>query len=269
MKKKWIVTLLVILLGATLSCSLLPQLIDTSSDPITEVENQNNSTDQWPDFGGDQVWPAYLPEDIPVLDAEISLVMGSPETNLRIFFEPLTEPQIEQYVELCKQNGFTTQYLVYTREGFPDNSEEKIKAGDYDAVEITKGDYFMRLEYGSDLATLDIHIADASPKEKPTSVPWPEDIKAFVPQPEQCFVSNIAELSYGGYQIVCEYEDGNLRMDEYLQVLISSGFQETDRLINDNNEIVHVILENASLSVTLMPHSLSSTLTLQVVPRNP
>jgi len=267
MKKMWIVTLFVILLGMTLSCGLLA--VDTSSDQLTEVENESDLPDQWPDDAENSLWPTYLPHDIPVLDADISIVMGSPETNVRIFFAPLTETQIEQYVELCKKNGFTTEYLVYSREGFPDNTTDKMKAGDFDAVEITKGDYFMRLEYGSELVTLDIHIANATPQEKPPSIPWPEDIKASVPQPEQCFVRNIANLSYGGYQIVCEYEDGNLRMAEYLQVLTASGFQETDRLINDNNEIVHLILENASLSVKLMPHSLSSTLTLQVLPKNP
>src|SRR5690606_36049812 len=105
--------------------------------------------------------------EIPVLAGNIRTVMGSPNTHIRIFYEPLSEQQIERYVELCKAQGYTVEYLVYTREGFPDNSAEKMQAGDFDAVEFTKGDYHIRLEYGSDSATLDITVAGAASQEQP------------------------------------------------------------------------------------------------------
>lgn len=269
MQKKWIVTLLSILLVTTTGCGLLMETKNTNINRTAEDENEIPLPNEGINSAENAQWPSYLPDDIPVLAGDIRTVMGSPSASVRIFYEPLSEKQIAQYVELCEQKGFAIKYLTYTREGFPDNSAEKMKAGDFDAVEFTKDGYYMRLEYGSDLATLDINVARAAPKEQPTMIPWPEDIKASVPQPEQCWVRNIANLSDGGYQIACEYKDGNLRLDEYLQVLTTLGFQEIDRLINDNNETVYVILEDESVSVKLMPHSPSSTITFQVLPKSP
>ncbi|MDD5094678.1 MAG: hypothetical protein PHV74_09910 [Dehalococcoidia bacterium] len=270
MKKKiWLMTMLLILLCTTVGCGSQSETTHTITNQTAENETETIYPAQGIVSDSNMQWPVYLPDDIPVLAGDIRLVMGSPDTNVRIFYEPLSERLIKAYVQLCAQKGFAIKYLVYTQEGFPDNSAERIKSGEFDAIDITKGDYALRLECGSDLATLDIQITSATPRNSPTTIPWPADIKPSVPQPEQCWVRNIANLSYGGYQIVCQYADGNLRLNEYLQVLTTLGFQETDRLINDHDEIVHVTLETESMSVKLMPHSPSSTMTFQVWPKNP
>jgi hypothetical protein len=163
MKKKSMLVLFVVVLGLSMSCNLLSATDD--SDPVNQSENQESDfpTDELKDsgmsFGENAQWPEYIPDDIPVLEGDIRIVMGTPgDPRVRIFYEPLTEKQIEQYLEQCEKAGFELDYVVYVQEGFPDRSDEKMKAGDFDAVEITKGNYRMRLEYGSDTVTLDIEL---------------------------------------------------------------------------------------------------------------
>lgn len=102
-------------------------------------------------------WPESIPDDIPLLEGDISIVMEAPDSHIRIFYRNLPKRQVEQYLDRLEKEGFDLEYIVYTREGFPDNSEERAKRGDYDAVDITKGEYHMRLEYGSDTTTYDIY----------------------------------------------------------------------------------------------------------------
>ena len=268
--KKRITFLLIILIATTIGCNLLSQTEDTATNQSVEDED-NSPINGGGDFNGNSQWPTYLPVDVPVLAGEIRIVMGSPETNIRIFYEPLSESQIEQYVELCRENGFEFKYLVFTREEFVDRSGEKLKTGDYDAVEMSKGEYWMRLEYGSDTVTLDINVPGITNQKRATDVPlpWPEDIAASIPQPDHCQVRTIANLSAGGYQITCKYYDGDIGLEAYMQVLKSLGFQETDRLINDENKIVYLIFEDEKLSVKLNPQAFTSTITFQIVPIEP
>lgn len=156
MKRKWGIALLLLMLGS-MGCSLLSAAVDNVANQSAEEDDYLPSYDGLEEF---TQWPAYLPVDIPVLDGDINMVFGSADTRdkVRIFFESLSEKEIEQYVELCMENGFEVEYIVFTREGFEDNSAEQIKAGDFDAVEFSRGDILrMRLEYGSTTATLDIY----------------------------------------------------------------------------------------------------------------
>ncbi len=92
----------------------------------------------WIKRGDAATWPAYLPADIPPLEGSIRLVMEGGD-RVRIFYEDMTKEQVDQYLQLLQQQGFHLQYQVYVQEGFPDNSAERMKKGDYDAVDITKG----------------------------------------------------------------------------------------------------------------------------------
>lgn len=155
MKRKWKILLLLLMLGS-MGCSLLSGVADIAANQPAEEGDYLPSYSDLEEF---TQWPAYLPAEIPELTGEISMVFGSADTaeKVRIFFEPLSEKEIEQYVELCVENGFEVEYIVFTREGFEDNSAERIKAGDFDALEFSRGDIRMRLEYGVDSAILDIY----------------------------------------------------------------------------------------------------------------
>ena len=262
-RRSWLLAVVVVvLLGITLGCEGLSRAPESATAP---AEESGAPLPNLPGAASNAQWPANLPTEIPVLDARITQVMGSPDSNLRLFLEPLSARQLERYVDACEQNGFTVEYIVYVEEGFPDDSEERLKKGDFDAVDFAKDPIFMRLENGSDLATLDIRIASTEPRPSPTPLPWPADLT--VPPPEGCAVRNIADLSYGGYQIACELLEVDARLEGYLETLAGLGFEETERLINDDDEIVYVLMESESWSVKLMPHALSSTLTLQIKPK--
>ncbi len=67
-----------------------------------------------------------IPSDIPALEGKISQVMTG-QTHIRIFYEGLSQKQFERYLEILYQNGFELEELVFVQEGFPDNSEERLK----------------------------------------------------------------------------------------------------------------------------------------------
>ncbi len=211
-------------------------------------------------------WPDTLPDDIPVLDGAITTVMGDGQSTTRIFYKPISPGVVEQYVDQCRKQSFEITMIVYTAPGFPDDSEERLKSGDYDAIEFKKGEIFMRLEYGKDLATLDIMLQGRAnyPGSSTEEKEWPQDIAGCFPQPEGCRLTNIANLSAGGYQLTCTFEAGTPEVNAYIDSIKSMGFDETDRLISDTDEVVYVTLTNHDLNIKLMPHPLSKTFTYQI-----
>lgn len=153
MKSKWLKgTLGIVILFGALGCGIGSSkgAIDTPAAPT--ISYPGNS-------GIGFTWPEKIPPDIPVLEGDINLVMEAPGSHIRIFYRNLTKRQLEQYLDQLEKEGFDLEYIVYTREGFPDKSDERLKRGDYDAVDITKGEYHMRIEYGSDTTTYDIYTA--------------------------------------------------------------------------------------------------------------
>ena len=140
--------ILLVALGCGISSGTEPES-NPSVMPVNPPENSGLGFD----------WPESIPDDIPVLEGNIQMVMEAPGSHIRIFYQDLTERQLEQYLDRLEEEGFQLEYIVYTREGYPDKSEERLKRGDYDAVDITKGEYHMRIEYGSDITTYDIYTA--------------------------------------------------------------------------------------------------------------
>jgi hypothetical protein len=150
MKSKWLKSIAgLLILFFVLSCSISADVEERDTQPTT-LSPPNGS-------GIGFAWPESIPEDIPVLEGDIDLVMEGSGSHIRIFYRNLSKRQVEQYLDQLEKEGFNLEYIVYTREGFPDNSEERTKRGEYDAVDITKGEYHMRLEYGSDTTTYDIY----------------------------------------------------------------------------------------------------------------
>lgn len=103
-------------------------------------------------------WPEEVPADIPVLEGKITNVMGNDPSYIRIFYEPIPVKDIEAYVQYCVEQGFKITLVAYDVVGIPEDAEERLREGKYDAIEFRKGNYLMHLEHGEDLATLDIMI---------------------------------------------------------------------------------------------------------------
>jgi hypothetical protein len=150
MKNKWVKSIAgLLILFIALGCGV--------STNVEERDTQATAISYPSGSGIGFAWPESIPKDIPVLEGDISMVMEGSGSRIRIFYRNLTESQLEQYLDQLEKEGFELKYIVYTREGFPDNSDERLKRGDYDAVDITKGEYHMRIEYGGDTTTYDIY----------------------------------------------------------------------------------------------------------------
>ncbi len=215
-------------------------------------------------FGGSAVWPDYIPTDIPELEGQISLVMVSAESHIRIFYENMSEDQIEGYLNELQESGFELEFIVYVSEGFPDNSEERIQKGEYDAVDITKGDYHMRLEFGGSEATYDIYTSGFEAEVIAATTPqWPNELGDLIPPPERCELTSVSQLNgYDeGYLIRCEPEDGEVFAD-YAEALYALGFYKDPNIVSVN-ESENLWLTNGDTSVQ-MQYSLMSDLMLKI-----
>lgn len=139
----------------SLSCTTLAGVMDASADPVSPgkprfagqdcTDPQASGFSQWKDA----FWPDSIPSEIPPLRENITTVF-EPDYGARIFYAGVSADQVNNYLDVLEQQGFELQPIVYVREGFPDNSEEKIRKGDIDAIDASKGNYQIRIEFGCD-----------------------------------------------------------------------------------------------------------------------
>ncbi|MBN1630270.1 MAG: hypothetical protein JW990_10930 [Thermoleophilia bacterium] len=170
-------------------------------------------------------WPDYIPDDIPPLDTNIRTVMEG-STSLRIFYSDLSQEQIDDYLSLLRANGFELTYVVYQDERYPDEeaAQERIEAGDFDAVNISKGDYHLDITYGGGDTTLDIQTSgfeDVYPYTPERN--WPSDLAGVIPQPDGCRIEAVYAQDTGGYQIVCRPESPET-VQAFVDALLAAGF---------------------------------------------
>jgi len=202
-------------------------------------------------------WPADIPADIPPLEGEIDRVTVIPGVQYRISYSRVSDEALAEYLEELEAQGFTLGYIVWTAPSIPDEqTQEKIARGEWDAVDITKGSYSMRLEPGDEGAWLDINNADfmtpgPPPQISPTPLVWPSDIPDRVPQPAACRMRDIAVL--GGHlppAYMIQFEcTGEKVQQQFVEALLAAGMKETDRLISDTGESVSVTLADDEITV--------------------
>jgi hypothetical protein len=287
MARNWKFMLItLVLMAATLACSLFGKDKETPTRPPEKIQPssaadtppppaigtgpsaQSNPADSdWLKGGDAAVWPEYIPDDIPELVGNIRLVMVAPQSHVRIFYQEMTKDQIDQYLRLLEKQGFQLEYIVYVQEGFPDNSEERRKKGDYDAVDITKGDYHMNIGYGDGDISYDIYIsgfevpaesenlppvfnAPTSDTTAPNSI-WPTELVGVVPQPQGCTISGVTRIDDDRYSITCDGEGDQMRLD-YIDLLLSEGFVEVTRMESQTGELLSLLLEKGNMQVSLI-----------------
>ena len=178
-----------------------------------------------PGASGASGWPAYIPADIPPLEGTITNVMEAPGSHVRLFFEGVSEQQLKEYLSQLQSMGYTLEYVVYVPEGIPNNSDERLKAGDYDAVRIARGAYDMTIEFGEELLTYDISTtAFANSTQDTAGLEWPAGLASLVPQPERCPIENMLPPQPDWVMISCHPADDAV-LDDYLRLLQGAGFQ--------------------------------------------
>jgi hypothetical protein len=182
-----------------------------------------SGSDDWILTGDQARWPDYIPDEIPPLDGAIRQIMQG-STSLRVFYSDLSQQQIDAWLALLRQRGFEVQYVVYVQEGFPDDSAERIAAGDFDAVNISKDRYHLDISYGGGATTLDMQTSgfeDAYPFTPDRD--WPADLAGVIPPPTRSRIEAVYAQSDGGYQVVATPSDGTAVAD-YVQTLLAAGF---------------------------------------------
>lgn len=256
------ILIVLLCLFMSLACSQLLPDSPTNSGPLSSeatslVSEQQEVRQTAAAISGlyDSSWPEVIPAEIPILPGEIHTVMEAPGTRIRIFYSSVSEEQITDYLAQLEAEGFSLEYICYVEEGFPDTCDEQMARGEYDAVDITKGEYHMRLEAGGGQATYDIYTAafmtpDPRSLFTPTPIAWPADIPSQVPIPPGCEMDAIARLSSPGYQITFVCQDEQVQAD-YIEALLEAGFSETDRLENEDNEIVEINLQGEGVKVSV------------------
>lgn len=113
-------------------------------------------------LSGKQVWPDYLPKDIPPIPANINLVQAD-QISIRIWFNNLPQSDFLSYLELLKDNDFSLVYIIYQQPGetLTDADINRLTAeGKFDAVRISKGKYNFYIEYGANGGTYDLNSRD-------------------------------------------------------------------------------------------------------------
>lgn len=179
--------------------------------------------DDWILTGDQARWPDYIPDEIPALDGAIRKIMQG-STSLRIFYSDLSQQQVDAWLALLRQRGFQVQHVVYVQEGFPDNSAERIAAGDFDAVNISKDPYYLDISYGGGPTTLDIQTSgfeDAYPFTPERD--WPADLAGVIPPPMRSRIEAVYAQADGGFEVVATPGDASAVAD-YVQALLAAGF---------------------------------------------
>lgn len=201
-------------------------------------------------FGETAQWPEYIPEDIPPLPGDIDTVMPG-GSHIRMFYSNVSDEMIEDYLKLLVQEGFDLEYRILVQEGLPDNSEERRQRGEYDDIVITKGVYRMILSHYEGSATYDVYTSGFQEEAREaTAQKWPEDLVDILPPPERCELVSINPDGSSGYQISCKREDADVDQD-YLELLLSSGFQIEEEFLGGENEVTLHRLRREDLVVEL------------------
>jgi hypothetical protein len=264
--------LLPLVLLAVSACNPTPDISQIEQDPAFVAHKATAGFL----YGEYAQWPEDIPADIPPLEGEIRRITVVQGSRYRISYRSISNQTIAQYLAQLEALGYRLQYNVYAGPSIPDEqTAERIARGEWDAVEITKGPYHMRLEAGDPGANLDIDNAGfmtpgPPPQITPTPLVWPSDIPGRVPQPAACQMTSLAELGgeyAGGYQIIFECSDP-LVQEHFVETLLAAGLTETDRLVSDTGQVVEIRLEDSEIAVKAMG-VVGTTFFLQIWPAAP
>jgi hypothetical protein len=245
------------LLASVTACILTPNIPGVSpgqfnNAPPPPNSNPESTLPQSMGLGrsGGTEWPAYIPRDIPPLEGKIRKMFEGSD-RIRIFYEYVSPQAYNNWLALLTEKGFTLENVVYVEEGFPDNSTERIKKGDFDAINISKGDYRMRIDFNTTSPTLDI---DTSGFEEAAATAvtlvWPEDLAGKVPEPAGCTIIVLDKVPPNGYSITCRI-DSSFSPEIYFEVLQNAGFSQTEIMKLPDGSTLEATYQKDNLKVTL------------------
>jgi hypothetical protein len=229
--------------------------------PLSDPENSQPQVMGSGKSGG-TVWPEYIPADIPPLEGTIRTMFETPE-RIRIFYDYVSPRMYNDWLKTLKEKGFSLENVVYVEEGFPDNSEERIKKGDFDAINISKGDFRMRIGFNTTSPVLDIDTSGfEGVVETAVTIVWPAGLAGKIPEPAGCTIIQLDKIPPNGYRITCRI-DSNYSPEIYLEALQKAGFSQTDIMRLPDGSILSAKYQKDNLSV-LLEFGMITTFSIEV-----
>ena len=137
MKKK-IIGLSGILLVLLMSCNVVGSSVNLFDESAVPPDIQFQ-TDEYKLMN--EVWPFFLPDEIPQLPGAIDTVIAHDQI-MQISFHDVPQEAFDAYLATFEDNGYSLQYLIYAN----DAAEEENSNKKYDAVELVKDNISILLE---------------------------------------------------------------------------------------------------------------------------
>ncbi len=201
---------------------------------------------EFPGFGPAGEWPSGIPDEIPVLDGEITNVMSG-QSHTRLFYQGVSDSDVLDYVRGLESNGWELEFVVYESPTDTGQAEERAAAGEWDLVRAKKGEYGLRLEFGGGTGVLDIEGLSGDVVGVDTS--WPTEWADF-PAPSQLAVDQVIYLGENGPMVDFTYESDDDIL-AYSDELEAVGFTVINRSFNQNDELISIVLRGDQHEVTL------------------
>jgi hypothetical protein len=196
---------------------------------------------------GGEEWPDAIPDDIPPLGGEITMVMTD-NSNVRLFYAGVSDDELRTYLDELESLGYDLEYIVYeTPGGSEDLAQQRADAGEWDAVRATKGDYHLGLEFGDGTGTFDISGIPMVGFGPDTS--WPQTW-AGIPAPARLSINQVTDLGANGPLVEVAYETDD-DVTEYVTTLEAAGFTVVNRSFDQNGEIISVTVSDGQREVYL------------------
>ncbi len=245
--------MLVFTTGCTNNANDIDKAIDTH-DEKTDVPGTYNFNEAGFSSGENIAWPDYIPKSILALKGEISTIFAD-VNQIRIFINGVTREDLEDYIATMKKAGFEEEYILYVKSGFIDNSKDRKKCGEYDAVKFIKDNYEITVEQGEDVAVLDIDSSRFSEQEKEVVnqalnpvYTWPETLP--FPQPDTSNIAKVEDAQDGSLRIVCSYDTDN-HINQYVASLVALGYTKTEQSKNQDDIIIEAVLIKDDITVKI------------------
>lgn len=195
----------------------------------------------------DQVWPEFLPDDIPPIPAAIDTIIADEQT-MRIFFHDFSEDMLLAYLDAYESAGYSVQYLQYENENVVGNIQTEV----YDAIELVNGNYYICLRVENNTGTMDIDIAQLGIKVK-YGPDWPEVLEGIKPE-SVCNVETLYMQTDGSINLMCLTENADFLM-EYAGQLSQAGFQTNYQFANDEHEVYQIELKQQKMRVEIRAYN--------------
>ena len=199
----------------------------------------------------DQVWPNFLPDDIPPIPAVIDTMIVNDQI-LRICFHDISETDFSNYLNTYESKGYSIQYLLYANEdeaGTPSTNA-------FDAVDLVKGNCHIRITYENNAGTMDVDIAQLGITVEHGPF-WPVVIEGIKPE-TACDIETLYIQTDGTINLMCITQNGDFLM-EYTDQLTQAGFEILYRFSDEEDEVYQIELKQGKMRVEIRAYNENKT----------